>query len=78
MVLNIFFIFESFRNHFIQINFIGVTLIMVDPNSPEFQIAHKIGHMLAIYIGARFIIKGTKMIIKSSRILFISKTINPL
>jgi hypothetical protein len=43
---------------------------MVDPNSAEFQIGKKIGYALMTYIGIRLIIKGTKIIIKSGRVLF--------
>ena len=40
---------------------------MVDTNSPEYQIAKKIGHVFMTYIGIRLIIKGTKIIINSGR-----------
>jgi hypothetical protein len=42
---------------------------MVDTNSRAFQIGKKIGYGLMTYIGIRFIIKGTKIIIKSGRVL---------
>lgn len=42
---------------------------MVDTNSPEYQIGKKIGHVFMTYIGIRLIIKGTKIIIKSGRVL---------
>ena len=42
---------------------------MVDQNSPEYQIGKKIGHVFMTYIGIRLIIKGTKIILKSGRVL---------
>ena len=42
---------------------------MIDTNSPEFQIGKKIGHAFMTYIGIRLIIKGTKITIKSLRVL---------
>ena len=36
--------------------------IMVDTNSPEYQIGKKIGHVFMTYVGIRLIIKGTKII----------------
>lgn len=42
---------------------------MVDPNSSEYKIGKKIGNIFMIYIGIRLIIKGTKIIIKSGRVM---------
>lgn len=42
---------------------------MVDTNSPEYQIGKKIGYVFMTYIVIRLIIKGTKIIIKSVRVL---------
>ena len=50
---------------------------MVDTNSPEFQIGKKIGYVLMTYIGVRLIIKGTKIIIKSGRLLLNSPMPTP-
>ena len=47
---------------------------MVDTNSPEYQIRKKIGHVLMTYIGIRLIIKGTKIILKSVRVIINSPT----
>ena len=43
--------------------------IMVDVNSPEYQIEKKIGYVFMTYIGIRLIIKGTRIVIKSGRVL---------
>ena len=42
---------------------------MVDTNSPEYRIGKKIGHVFMTYIGIRLIIKGTKIVLKSGRVL---------
>jgi len=45
---------------------------MIDPNSAEYQIGKKIGHALMTYVVIRLVIKGTKMILKHGRIIFVS------
>lgn len=50
---------------------------MVDTNSPEFQIGKKIGYAFGTYIGIRLIIKGTKIIIKSGRVILNSPMPTP-
>ena len=50
---------------------------MVDTNSPAFQIGKKIGHGIMTYIGIRLIIKGTKIILKSGKILLNCPTPTP-
>lgn len=50
---------------------------MVDQNSPEYQTGKKIGYAFMTYIGIRFIIKGTKITIKSLRALLKSPMPNP-
>ena len=44
---------------------------MVDTNSPEFALGKKLGHLVMTYIGIRMIIKGTKIVLKSSRVLLL-------
>ena len=44
-------------------------MVDADTNSPEFQVAKKIGYLFMTYICIRIIIKGTKIIIKSGRVL---------
>ena len=44
-------------------------MVEVKTNSPEYQVAKKIGYLFVTYIGIRLIIKGTKIIIKSGRVL---------
>ena len=51
--------------------------IMIDTNSPEFELEKKIGHLLVTYIGVRLIIKGTKFVIKSGRVLITSPRPTP-
>jgi hypothetical protein len=39
---------------------------MVDPNSPAFKIGKKIDHLAMTYAGIHLIIKGSKIVAKST------------
>jgi len=44
-------------------------MVDINTNSPAFKIGEKIGYVCMTYIVIRLIIKGTKIIIKSGRVL---------
>jgi hypothetical protein len=50
---------------------------MVSTKSREYQIGKKIGHAFMPYVVIRLIIKGTKIIIKSGRVLLNFTMTNP-
>lgn len=45
---------------------------MVNSDSPAFKLGEKIGHAIVAYIGVHLVIKGIKVIIKSSKALLIN------
>lgn len=48
--------------------------MVFNPESPEFKLGKKIGHMFMVYLGVKLIVKGTKIIIKSGRIILETPT----
>lgn len=44
---------------------------MVDPNSREFIIGKKIGHIIMTYVGIRLIIKGFYMVCHNGKLVFL-------